>query len=105
VFLTKTYEEWEAILLPAGVPMGAVNTLDAVLEHPQVAARKAIVETTHPVAGDVKMTAPPVQLSETPGSIRSPAPLLGQHTEQVLRERLGLGEEEIARLRRTGVIN
>ena len=105
VFLTKTYEEWEAILLPAGVPMGAVNTLDAVLEHPQVAARTAIVETTHPVAGAVKMTAPPVQLSETPGSIRSPAPLLGQHTEQVLRERLGLGEDEIARLRRTGVIN
>jgi len=105
VFLTKTYEEWEAILLPAGVPMGAVNTLDAVLEHPQVAARTAIVETTHPVAGAVKMTAPPVQLSDTPGSIRSPAPLLGQHTEQVLRERLGLGEDEIARLRRTGVIN
>ncbi len=105
VFLTKTYEEWEAILLPAGVPMGAVNTLDAVLDHPQVAARKAIVDTTHPVAGAVKMTAPPVQLSDTPGSIRSPAPLLGQHTEQVLRERLGLGDEEIARLRSIGVIN
>ena len=105
VFLTKTYEEWEAILLPAGVPMGAVNTLDAVLDHPQVAARKAIVDTTHPVAGAVKMTAPAVQMSDTPGSIRSPAPLLGQHTEQVLRERLGLGEVEIARLRRTGVIN
>ena len=98
-FLTKTYEEWEAILLPAGVPMGAVNTLDAVVAHPQVAAREAIVETTHPVAGTVKMTAPPVRLSETPGSVRSPAPLLGEHTEQVLRERLGLGDEEIARLR------
>jgi crotonobetainyl-CoA:carnitine CoA-transferase CaiB-like acyl-CoA transferase len=105
VLLTKTYEEWEAILLPAGVPMGAVNTLDAVLEHPQVAARKAIVETTHPVAGAVKMTAPPVQLSDTPGSIRSPAPLLGQQTEQVLRERLAMGDEEIGRLRRDGVIN
>jgi CoA:oxalate CoA-transferase len=105
VFLTKTYEEWEAILLPAGVPMGAVNTLDAVLDHPQVAARKAIVDTTHPIAGAVKMTAPTVQLSDTPGSIRSPAPLLGQHTEQVLRERLGLGEKEIDRLRRNGVIN
>jgi crotonobetainyl-CoA:carnitine CoA-transferase CaiB-like acyl-CoA transferase len=105
VFLTKTYEEWEAILLPAGVPMGAVNTLDAVLDHPQVAARKAIVDTTHPVAGAVKMTAPTVQLSDTPGSIRSPAPLLGQHTEQVLQERLGLGEQEIARLRSIGVIN
>jgi crotonobetainyl-CoA:carnitine CoA-transferase CaiB-like acyl-CoA transferase len=105
VFLTKTYEEWEAILLPAGVPMGAVNTLDAVLDHPQVAARKAIVDTTHPVAGAVKMTAPPVQMSDTPGSIRSPAPLLGQHTEQVLRERLALDDTEIARLRDARVIN
>ena len=105
VFLTKTYEEWEAVLLPAGVPMGAVNTLDAVLDHPQVAARKAIVDTTHPVAGAVKMTAPPVQMSDTPGSIRSPAPLLGQHTEQVLRERLALDDTAIARLRRDRVIN
>ena len=105
VFLTKTYEEWEAVLLPAGVPMGAVNTLDAVLDHPQVAARKAIVDTTHPVAGAVKMTAPPVQMSDTPGSIRSPAPLLGQHTEQVLREWLALDDTAIARLRRDRVIN
>jgi len=50
------------------------------------------------------MTAPPVRLSETPGAVRSPAPLLGQHTEQVLRERLGLGDQDIARLRRDGVI-
>jgi len=104
-FLTRTYEEWEAILLPAGVPMGAVNTLDAVVTHPQVAARQAIVECTHPLAGPVRMTAPPVRLSETPGSIRSPAPLLGEHTEQVLRERLALGDEQIARLRADGVIN
>jgi crotonobetainyl-CoA:carnitine CoA-transferase CaiB-like acyl-CoA transferase len=104
-FQTKTYEEWEAILLPAGVPMGAVNTLDAAISHPQVAARAAIVESTHPVAGAVKMTAPPVRMSETPGSVRTPAPLLGQHTEQVLRERLALGDDEIARLRRDRVIN
>jgi crotonobetainyl-CoA:carnitine CoA-transferase CaiB-like acyl-CoA transferase len=103
-FDTKTYEEWEAILLPAGVPMGAVNTLDAAIAHPQVAARAAIVESTHPVAGVVKMTAPPVRMSETPGSVRSPAPLLGQHTEQVLRERLALSDGEIARLRKDGVI-
>ena len=103
-FLTKTYEEWEAILLPAGVPMGAVNTIDQIVAHPQVSARGALVESTHPVAGTVKMTGPPVRLSETPGAIRSPAPLLGEHTEQVLRERLALGNEEIARLRRDGVI-
>ena len=103
-FLTKSYEEWEAILIPAGVPMGAINTLDVVASHPQVAARDAMVESTHPVAGAVRMTAPPVRMSETPGSVRTPAPLLGEHTTEVLRERLGLADEEIARLRRAGVI-
>jgi crotonobetainyl-CoA:carnitine CoA-transferase CaiB-like acyl-CoA transferase len=103
-FLGKTYEEWEAILMPDGVPMGAINTLDTVVAHPQVAARGALVETTHPVAGTVRMTAPPVRMSETPGSVRAPAPLLGQHTNEVLRQRLALNEEEIARLRRAGVI-
>ena len=104
-FLSKSYAEWEAILLTAGVPVGAVNTLDEAVAHPQVAARGAVVESTHPIAGTVKMTGPPVRLSETPGSVRSPAPLLGEHTEQVLRERLALGDGEIARLRRDGVIN
>jgi len=103
-FLTKTYEEWEAILLPAGIPMGAINTIDAVVAHPQVSARSGLVESTHPVAGTIRMTAPPVRLSETPGAVRAPAPLLGEHTEQVLRERLTLDDEEIARLRRAGVI-
>ena len=103
-FLTKTYEEWEAILLPAGVPMGAVNTLDAAVAHPQVVARGAVVESTHPVAGTIKMTGPPVRMSDTPGSVRSPAPLLGEHTEQVLRERLALSDTEIARLYQVGVI-
>jgi crotonobetainyl-CoA:carnitine CoA-transferase CaiB-like acyl-CoA transferase len=103
-FLTKSYEEWEAILLPAGIPIGAINTLDAVVAHPQVQARGAIVESTHPVAGTIRMTAPPVRMSDTPGSVRAPAPLLGEHTEQVLRERLALTDEEIARLRAAGAI-
>ena len=103
-FLTKTYEEWEAILLPAGIPMGAINTIDAVVAHPQVAARGGLVESTHPVAGTIRMTAPPVRLSETPGDVRAPAPLLGEHTEMVLRERLALTDEEIARLEEAGAI-
>ena len=103
-FLTKSYEEWEAVLLPAGIPMGAINTLDAVVAHPQVQARAAIVESTHPVAGTIRMTAPPVRMSDTPGTIRTPAPLLGEHTEQVLRERLKLKDDEIAGLLRAGVI-
>jgi CoA:oxalate CoA-transferase len=103
-FVTKTYEEWETILLPAGIPMGAINTLDAVVAHPQVAARGALVECAHPVAGRTRMVAPPVRMSETPGAVRLPAPLLGQHTEEVLRARLGLGKKEIARLKNEGVI-
>jgi crotonobetainyl-CoA:carnitine CoA-transferase CaiB-like acyl-CoA transferase len=103
-FLTRTYEEWEALLLPAGVPMGAVNTLDAVVAHPQVVARGALVESTHPAAGTINMTGPPVRLSETPGSVRSPAPLLGEHTDEILRGRLGLSNDEIGQLRSAGVI-
>jgi len=103
-FLTRTYDEWEAILLPAGIPMGAINTIDQVVAHPQVAARGVLVECTHPVAGTVKMVGPPVRLSETPGEVRTPAPLLGEHTSEVLRERLGLADDEIRRLREAGVI-
>jgi crotonobetainyl-CoA:carnitine CoA-transferase CaiB-like acyl-CoA transferase len=104
-FLTKTYEEWEAILLPAGIPMGAINTIDTVIDHPQVVARRAIVESDHPVAGRVRMVAPPVALSETPGSVRRPAPLVGEHTDEVLRERLGVTDVDIARLRASGIIS
>jgi formyl-CoA transferase/CoA:oxalate CoA-transferase len=104
VFLTRTYEEWEALLLPAGIPVGAINTIDQVVDHPQVAARGAIVESKHPVAGTVRMVGVPVRMSETPGAVRSPAPLLGEHTDEVLREDLGLDAEEIARLRRAGAI-
>jgi len=99
VFLAKTYEEWEAILMPAGIPMGAINTIDKIVEHPQVAARGSLVECAHPVAGTIQMVAPPVRMSETPGSVRLPAPLLGEHTDEVLRERLGLSADEIASLR------
>ncbi len=104
VFLTKTYEEWEALLLAKGIPMGAINTIDQVVKHPQVQARGMIVESDHPVAGKVKVVGVPVKLSETPGSVRDSAPLLGQHTDVVLREYLGMGEADIAALRQAGAI-
>jgi crotonobetainyl-CoA:carnitine CoA-transferase CaiB-like acyl-CoA transferase len=104
VFLTKPYEEWEAILMSGGVPVGAINTMDRVVDHPQVVARGAVVECDHPVAGKVRVVGPPARLSETPADVRMPAPLLGQHTDEVLRERLRLDDEEIARLRSVGAI-
>ena len=63
-----------------------------------------IVESEHPVAGKVKIVGVPVKLSETPGSVREPAPLLGQHTDEVLHEYLGMPDGEIAALRQAGVI-
>jgi len=104
VFLTRTYEEWEAILLPVGIPIGAINTLDRVVEHPQVEARGVLAECDHPIAGKIQMVSPYFRLSETPGGVRAPAPLLGQHTDEVLRETLGLSEKQIEGLRSAGAI-
>ncbi|HVI22875.1 MAG TPA: CoA transferase [Myxococcales bacterium] len=103
-FLLRSYEEWEAILLPAGIPMGAINTIDRAVDHPQVAARNSFATCNHPVAGEVKVVAPNCRMSETPGGLKSPAPLLGQHTVEVLREILGLPEAEIDRLGKAGAI-
>jgi crotonobetainyl-CoA:carnitine CoA-transferase CaiB-like acyl-CoA transferase len=104
VFLSKPYEEWETLLLEHGIPVGAINTIDQVVEHPQVKARGMIAESDHPVAGKVNLVGVPVKLSETPGSVREPAPLLGQHTDEVLRTYLGMREGDIAALRQAGVI-
>jgi len=104
VFLTRTYEEWEALLLQHGIPMGAINSIGEIVEHPQVVARRALVEMEHPRAGKVKMVGVPVRLSDTPGAVRTPAPLLGEHTDQVLKDLLGLGAREVQDLRAAGVI-
>jgi formyl-CoA transferase/CoA:oxalate CoA-transferase len=104
VFLTKTYEEWESVLLPAGIPMGAINTIAQVVEHPQVQARGTLVDMDHPRAGKVRMVGAPVRLSATPGAVRTPAPMLGEHTDEVLGQLLGLDGERIAALRQAGVI-
>lgn len=104
VFLTKPYEEWESLFVAHGIPVGAINTIDSVVAHPQLQAREAIVEVEHPVAGTVSMVGVPVKLSETPGRVRAPAPLLGQHTDEVLQHYLELNEAEIAALREAGAI-
>ena len=104
IFLTRAYEDWEALLLANGVPVGAINTIAEVVGHPQVKARNALVEMDHPRAGKVRMVGVPVRLSETPGAVRTPAPLLGEHTEEVLATRLGLSATEIASLKQAGVV-
>jgi len=104
VFLTRAYEEWEAVLLPAGIPLGGINSIDRVVEHPQVEARGVLAEYEHPAAGRMRSVSPYFRMSETPGGVRAPAPLLGQHTAEVLRDGLGLSGAEIERLRAAGAI-
>jgi formyl-CoA transferase/CoA:oxalate CoA-transferase len=104
VFLTKSYEEWETLLLAKGIPMGAINSIAQVVEHPQVQARGTLVDMDHPRAGKVRMVGAPVRLSATPGAVRTPAPMLGEHTDEVLGQLLGLGDEQIAALHTAGVI-
>ena len=90
--------------MPEGIPFGAINNIAPVVEHPQVKARGALVEMQHPRAGKVKMVGVPVRLSETPGSVRTPSPTLGEHTVEVLRDLLGMSPEAVAALRDQGVI-
>ena len=104
VFLTRTYEQWEALLLANDIPVGAINNLAQVVEHPQVRARDALVELDHPRAGRVRMVGTPVRLSRTPGTVTAPAPTLGQHTGEALRDLLGMNTGEIAALSAAGVI-
>ena len=104
VMLTRGYEDWERVLLAAGIPVGAINDIGQVIDHPQVKARGAIVEVDHPRAGRVGMAGVPVKLGATPGSIRTPSPALGEHTAQTLETLLGMGAEEIGALIRAGVV-
>ena len=70
----------------AGIPVGPINTVDRVMKDPSVIAHDMIVTTHHPVAGEVKMAGVPIKLSDTPGSVDGPAPTLGQHTREILKQ-------------------
>lgn len=103
VFLQRTTADWLSALESAGVPAGPIYNMAQVFGDPHVRDRNMVVETEHPVAGKTKNLGVPVKLSLTPGRIRHPAPLLGQHTDEVLRW-LGLDPAEFARLRDLGAI-
>ncbi len=95
---------WLERLAAVGVPCGPINELDQVFADPQVEARGVRIELPHPSAGRVPLVASPLRLEATPPRYERPPPTLGQHTEEVLRERLGMTAAEIAALRASGVI-
>jgi crotonobetainyl-CoA:carnitine CoA-transferase CaiB-like acyl-CoA transferase len=99
----RTVNAWVKLLEPLGVPVGPINTLAQVFDHPQVQSRGMRFELPHPLAGAVPMVASPMRMSGTPVRYQSAPPTLGQHTDEVLRE-LGVSDAELARLRETGVV-
>ncbi len=104
IFLTRTFDEWEKVLLGSGIPFGALNNIAQLVEHPQVKARGSMVDIDHPKIGKTRVVGPVAKLSETPATIRSLSPSLGEHTAEVLHDFLGLTTEAIAALRVDGVI-
>lgn len=104
VTVTRTTADWIALLEPAGVPCGPINTIAQVFDDPHVRARGLQIAMEHPSAGPIPLVANPIRLSETPVEYRMPPPLLGEHTKDVLRDVLGLGEARIAALTNDRVI-
>lgn len=104
ILLERSYEDWEQAMLAGGIPVGPINNIEQLVGHPQVAARGALVEMDHPRAGKVTITNVPMRLSKTPGSIRTPAPRLGEHTDEVMRGFLDMPADRIAALRAAGVL-
>ena len=104
IFRKKTTAEWLALLESAGVPNGPINDIAQVFEEPQVRARGVKIELDHAAAGKLPLVASPMRFSGTPLEYRLAPPLLGEHTDQVLKEFLKLNEAEIAKLRADGIV-
>ncbi|QQE83973.1 CaiB/BaiF CoA transferase family protein [Pseudomonas putida] len=100
----KTTAEWVSQLEAAGVPCGPINDLAQMFQDPQVLARGLAVSMPHALGGSVPQVASPIRLSETPVEYRRAPPLLGEHTEEVLGDVLGLDGDALGRLRSAGVL-
>ncbi len=104
IFRTRTTADWLERLRGADVPAAPVNNIDAAFAEPPVAEREMIVEYDHPQVGKVRLPGNPIKMSDMVGTISRPAPMLGEHTDAVLKTLLHLSEEEIARLHQSGAV-
>jgi len=104
IFATRTMRHWLDALERVGVPCGPINTIADVFADPQVRARGLRLDLPHPATGSVPSVANPIRYSVTPIAYRSAPPMLGADTDEILRETLGVSPDEIARLRKSGII-
>ena len=101
---TDAAARWIAKIESRGVPCGPIQTIDEALNDPQTRAREMVVEMTHPELGAMRTFNTPIKMEGTWGAAPAPPPLMGEHTEEALREILDLGDEDIARLKERGAI-
>jgi crotonobetainyl-CoA:carnitine CoA-transferase CaiB-like acyl-CoA transferase len=104
VFAKRATKDWCDALEGAGVPNGPINNLEQVFEEPQVVARGMKIELEHAVAGRIPLIASPMKFSDTTLEFRNPPPVLGQHTDEVLRAVLKMSDADITKLRADGVL-
>ena len=95
---------WTEALEAAGVPCGPINSIAQALADPQIHHRGLRVDLPHPLAGRVPLVGNPIRMSASSGAYLRPPPLLGEHTEEVLRELCGLGDRDIAGLKQRGIV-
>jgi crotonobetainyl-CoA:carnitine CoA-transferase CaiB-like acyl-CoA transferase len=105
IFRTRTVADWLKLLRAAEVPAAPVNNLDRAFSEPPVAEREMIVEYEHPDVGKVRLPGNPIKMSTISTAISNPAPRLGEHTDAILSQWLGLKTDQIASLRAKNVIN
>jgi formyl-CoA transferase len=104
LFSQSDIPHWLSILEASGIPCGPINSIDQALQDPQVQAREMVIDVPHPSAGTFRMVASPLKIPTAPTEVRLPPPMLGEHTEQILRELLGYDEMTIQDLREAQVI-
>jgi CoA:oxalate CoA-transferase len=104
-FRRRSRAEWLELLGKANLPHSPANNVKEICEDPHIAYRKMLVEVDQPGVGKMRIVGSPIRLSETPGEVYAPAPLLGQHSEEVLRKVLGYSVEDIRTLKDENVIN
>jgi len=100
---SRTTDEWLEMLSAAGVPCGRINRVSDTLESEVLRARDMVQEVDHPKAGRIRLLGIPVKLSDSPGEIRLPPPLLGEHTDEILID-LGYSTDDIQQMRADGVV-
>jgi formyl-CoA transferase len=104
VFEERNVSDWLEKLVKAKIPCAPINSIDQVFKDPQVVKREMVVEIDHPLVKPLKLVGSPLKLSRTPVNIKTPPPLLGEHTEEVLSTLLGYDHDQLKTLRTKGVI-